>query len=56
MFSKESENEKNMKFIVKAIEFYNKAEELYENINKVNTKNGLYFRKKPDPRRAIELS
>lgn len=55
LFSKESEEEKNKKFINKAIEFYNKSEEIYELINKTNTRNGLYFRKKPDPRRAIEM-
>ena len=52
--SNEPESAKNTKFIFKSIEFYNKAEQLYEEINEINTKNGLYFRKTEDPRRAIE--
>ena len=56
ILSKETENEKNTKFLIEAIEFYNKAEKIYELINKMNTKNGLYFRKTEDPRRAIEMS
>jgi len=55
LFSKEIENVRNKKFIIKAIEFYNKAEKIYEQINKMNTKSGLYFRKTEDPRRAIEM-
>jgi len=55
LFSKEPEEEKNKKFINKAIEFYNKAEEIYELINRTNTKNGLYFRKTEDPNRAVEM-
>lgn len=55
-FSQEPEKTKNAKFFLKAIEFYNKAEEIYELINNINTKNGLYFRKTEDPRRAIEMS
>jgi len=55
MLSNLNEREKNKNFLVKAIEFYNKAEEIYGIINKMNTKNGLYFRKTEDPGRAIEM-
>jgi len=54
-FSKKTEGIKVKEFTQKAIEFYNKAEEIYEQINRINTQNGLYFRKKADPRRAIEM-
>lgn len=46
---------KQKDFIEKSIEFYNKAEDIWEFINKLNTKNGLYFRRKDDPRRAVEM-
>jgi len=55
LLSRTNEREKNKQFIIKAIEFYNKAEKIYEEINKMNTTSGLYFRKTEDPRRAIEL-
>lgn len=41
-------------FVNKTIEFYNKAEQIFELINKMNVAGGLYFRKKDDPRRAME--
>ena len=41
-------------FVNKTIEFYNKAEQIFELINKMNVAGGLYFRKKEDPRRAME--
>jgi len=47
-FSRKPESIKIKEFTKKAIEFYNKAEEIYELVNKINTKNGLYFRKKAD--------
>ena len=37
------------------LDFYNKAEEVYDFMNYVNMKNGYYFRKGEDPRKAIEM-
>ena len=51
-----NQNDKKIQreFVNTAIKFYNKAEEIFELINKMNVAGGLYFRKKDDPRRAME--
>ena len=42
-------------FVIKSIEFFNKAEGMIALIHSLNTKNGLYFRRTEDPGRAIEM-
>lgn len=56
LFLYEIERENGIKkFVPASIEFLNKAEETYEGIQKICTKNGFYLRRSEDPRRAIEM-
>lgn len=48
-------DKKRLEFVKKSTKFYNVAEEFWELINQTNTRNGLYFRRKEDPRRAVEM-
>ncbi len=52
LFSNKAEKQKQQDFVNQSIAFYNKAIKCYRTINKINVKNGFYFRRTPDPRYA----
>lgn len=41
------------KFRTTSVELYNKLKDLYKQLNKLQVKHGLYFRKRKDARKAI---
>lgn len=55
LLEEQSNKKVQQEFVIKSVEFLNKAEGIWIKINRLNVKNGFYFRRKDDPRRAVEM-
>ena len=49
------QNDLHANFKIKQVELYNELKLLYRKLNKLQVKHGLYFRKKGDPNKAIQM-
>ena len=49
----ELQNPDHKDFKITSVELYNKLKDMYKQLNKLQVKHGLYFRKRKDARKAI---